>query len=165
MGLLLLAGDSQALPGYISVYLQITDPTSAASGKWECFTSYRLCIEHRGDPDKSISRDSWHRFSPKKKSHGWCDFTPASTVLDGKQGFCASDSIIVTADILLLKEQYQFQREADLGSPAALAPPGGANSSDVLSGKFTWKVHNISMFMEVRPLSSDGPDVDSRSYS
>lgn len=62
------------------------------------------------------------------------------------------------ADILLLKEQYQFQREADLGAAALGALTPGANS-DVLSGKFTWKVHNISMFMEVmsmqvRPFSA-----------
>lgn len=72
-----------------------------------------------------------------------------------------SDTIVVTADILLLKEQYHFQREADLGAAALGAPTPGANS-DVLSGKFTWKVHNISMFMEVmsmqvRPFSAPFP--------
>lgn len=138
------AGDSQALPGYISVYLQITDPTTT-NAKWECFTSYRLCIENQVDSEKSVSRDSWHRFSPKKKSHGWCDFTPSATILDGKSGFCVSDSIVVSADILLLQEEYSFQRDPEPGTGA----PGAGMHSDVLAGKFTWKVHNISMFMEV----------------
>lgn len=56
------AGDSQALPGYISIYLQVTDPKNA-TGKWDCFASYRLCVANQGDEAKSISRDSWHRCS------------------------------------------------------------------------------------------------------
>lgn len=138
------AGDSQALPGHISVYLQITDPSTSTT-KWDCFTSYRLCIENQVDPDKSVSRDSWHRFSPKKKSHGWCDFTPGARILDGKSGFCIDDAIVVSADILLLKEEYTFAREAE-------AAAGGGGAADVLAGKFTWRVHNISMFMEVMSL-------------
>ena len=48
-------GDSQALPGFISVYLQVT----GSSGKWECFASYRLSILNQQDSGKSIVRDSW----------------------------------------------------------------------------------------------------------
>lgn len=126
------------------MYLQITDPATT-NAKWECFTSYRLCIENQVDSEKSVSRDSWHRFSPKKKSHGWCDFTPSATILDGKSGFCVSDSIVVSADILLLQEEYSFQRDPEPGNGTG----GAGMHSDVLAGKFTWKVHNISMFMEV----------------
>ena len=126
------------------MYLQITDP-STSTAKWDCFTSYRLCIENQVDAEKSVSRDSWHRFSPKKKSHGWCDFTPGARILDGKSGFCIDDAIVVSADILLLKEEYAFAREAE-------AAAGGGGAADVLAGKFTWRVHNISMFMEVMSL-------------
>ncbi|GLT96654.1 hypothetical protein SLE2022_142610 [Rubroshorea leprosula] len=80
-------GDSQALPGYISIYLQIMDPRGTSSSKWDCFASYRLAIVSLADDSKSIHRDSWHRFSTKKKSHGWCDFTPSSSVLDSKLGY------------------------------------------------------------------------------
>ena len=80
-------GDSQALPGYISIYLQIMDPRGTSSSKWDCFASYRLAIANVVDDSKTIHRDSWHRFSTKKKSHGWCDFTPSSTVFDSKLGF------------------------------------------------------------------------------
>jgi hypothetical protein len=142
---LIYAGDSQALPGHISVYLQITDPSSSTA-KWDCFTSYRLCIENQLDPEKSISRDSWHRFSPKKKSHGWCDFTPGSIIFDGKSGFCINDALVVSADILLLKEEYTFQREPESNGSTI------SSNADMLAGKFTWRVHNISMFMEVMSL-------------
>ncbi|KAK9829646.1 hypothetical protein WJX72_007078 [[Myrmecia] bisecta] len=133
-------GDSQALPGYVSIYLQVTDP-GGASGKWDCFASYRLCVVNQLDDSRSIARDSWHRYSSKKKSHGWCDFTPAAALQDGRQGFALSDTVIVTADILLLNESVSFSREADLSNGVGPASP------EVLSGKFTWKVHNFPQFL------------------
>ncbi|KAL5729639.1 hypothetical protein ACHQM5_002563 [Ranunculus cassubicifolius] len=152
-------GDSQALPGYFSIYLQIVDPRGAASSssKWDCFASYRLSIINYLDDSKSIARDSWHRFSGKKKSHGWCDFTPCSTILDPKSGFLLSnDSILITADILVLNESVSFSRDThDLQQQQSsssdksnsVAPP--IVMSDVLSGKFTWKVHNFSLFKDM----------------
>uniref|UniRef100_A0A7N2R3F5 Uncharacterized protein n=1 Tax=Quercus lobata TaxID=97700 RepID=A0A7N2R3F5_QUELO len=54
---------------------------------------------------KTIYRDSWHKFSTKKKSHSWCDFTPSSTIFDSKLGFLSqNDSILITANILVLHE-------------------------------------------------------------
>ncbi|XP_039117979.1 uncharacterized protein LOC120253823 [Dioscorea cayenensis subsp. rotundata] len=136
-------GDSQALPGYLSIYLQIVDPRSSpSSSKWDCFASYRLSVVNLSDDSKSITRDSWHRFSSKKKSHGWCDFTPSAAVLDPRSGFLISpsDSILITADILVLHESVSFTRD---GAEALQPLP------DVLSGKFTWKVHNFSLFREM----------------
>ncbi|XP_030951361.1 uncharacterized protein LOC115974924 [Quercus lobata] len=175
-------GDSQALPGYISIYLQIMDPRGTSSSKWDCFASYRLAIANVHDDSKTIHRDSWHRFSTKKKSHGWCDFTPSSTVFDSKLGFLSqNDSVLITADILILHESVSFTRDYnsnnnnssnansnnnnsnansssnsnDLQQSAASSSSSAASSvvvapvSDVLSGKFTWKVHNFSLFKEM----------------
>ena len=44
-------------------YAQVTDPRGASSGKWDCFASYRLALVHPTLEAKTISRDSWHRFS------------------------------------------------------------------------------------------------------
>ncbi|XP_043699608.1 uncharacterized protein LOC122650289 isoform X2 [Telopea speciosissima] len=105
-------GDSQALPGYFSIYLQIMDPRGSSSSKWDCFASYRLSIVNHLDESKSIQRDSWHRFSSKKKSHGWCDFTPSSSILEPKAGFLFNnDSVLITADILVLNESISFTRD------------------------------------------------------
>ncbi|KAL6013438.1 hypothetical protein ACLOJK_003936 [Asimina triloba] len=145
-------GDSQALPGYFSVYLQIIDPrtassASSSSSKWDCFASYRLSILNHADDAKSIHRDSWHRFSAKKKSHGWCDFTPSAAVLDPKSGFLLGDSsLVIAADILVLSESFSFSRDNEL--QLSLSPPS-APAPDVLTGKFTWKVHNFSLFREM----------------
>ncbi|XP_077237945.1 uncharacterized protein LOC143879445 isoform X2 [Tasmannia lanceolata] len=137
-------GDSQALPGYFSVYLQIMDPRGSSSSKWDCFASYRLSIFNQLDDSKSIQRDSWHRFSSKKKSHGWCDFTPSSTILDPKAGFLFNnDSLLITADILVLNESVSFSRDSELQASVVGPAP------EVLSGKFTWKVHNFSLFKEM----------------
>lgn len=87
------AGDSQALPGYVSLYLQVTDPKSS---RWDCFASYRLAVVHQAEEAKSIARESWHRFSsrvarptavarPASSSHGWADFAPVATIADPRQ--------------------------------------------------------------------------------
>lgn len=148
-------GDSQALPGYISIYLQIMDPRGTSSSKWDCFASYRLAIVNVADDSKTIHRDSWHRFSSKKKSHGWCDFTPSSTVFDSKLGYLFNtDSVLITADILILNESLNFTRDnnnelqSSAGSMMSSSVVAGP-VSDVLSGKFTWKVHNFSLFKDM----------------
>ncbi|GER51702.1 TRAF-like family protein [Striga asiatica] len=149
-------GDSQALPGYLSIYLQIMDPRNTASSKWDCFASYRLAIDNLSDPSKSVHRDSWHRFSSKKKSHGWCDFACLNSLLDPKGGFLhsSSDCVLITADILILHESFSFSRDnydlqasnvSTMGGGGVIGPVVG----DVLSGKFTWKVHNFSLFKEM----------------
>ncbi|GMH39219.1 hypothetical protein BSKO_07117 [Bryopsis sp. KO-2023] len=132
-------GDSQAVPGYVSVYLQLTDPRHSG-GKWECFSSYQLSIVNQKDISKSITRDSWHRYSAKKKSHGWCDFAPACTITDGNQGFAMNDTIMITADITVLNETSKFSRDDD---------PNQLSSSYVMSGTFNWRVHNFSLFMDM----------------
>lgn len=58
---------------------------------------------------KSVARDSWHRFSAKKKSHGWCDFSPCVTVLDPRAGFLSNDTLVVAAEILILSETMQVR--------------------------------------------------------
>ncbi|CAI9772917.1 unnamed protein product [Fraxinus pennsylvanica] len=149
-------GDSQALPGYLSIYLQIMDPRNTASSKWDCFASYRLAIDNPSDPSKSVHRDSWHRFSSKKKSHGWCDFASLNSLLDPKLGFLHSsnDCILITADILILHESFSFARDnydSQSNNVSNMAGSGGVGPvvGDVLSGKFTWRVHNFSLFKEM----------------
>nr|XP_043605929.1 uncharacterized protein LOC122578111 isoform X2 [Erigeron canadensis] len=147
-------GDSQALPGYISIYLQIMDPRGTSSSKWDCFASYRLTVVNPVDDSKSIHRDSWHRFSAKKKSHGWCDFTPSGCILDFKSGFMFNDDhcVVITADILILNESVSFVRdsnEVQAGSVSSSVVMNGPVGGDVLSGKFTWKVHNFTLFKDM----------------
>lgn len=139
MPFLFSTGDSQAVPGYVSVYLQLTDPRHSG-GKWECFSSYQLSVVNQKDIGKSITRDSWHRYSAKKKSHGWCDFAPACTIIDVNQGFMMNDTIMITADITVLNETSKFSRDDEPSQPT---------SSYVVSGTFNWRVHNFNLFMDM----------------
>ncbi|XP_062222774.1 uncharacterized protein LOC133921772 [Phragmites australis] len=128
-------GDTQALPGYLSLYLQVLDPktpvssssstTTTTSSKWDCFLSYRLSVVHPTDPAKSLGRDSWHRFSSKKRSHGWCDFAPSAAAAFL---FQPHDALVIAADISVLSEAASFA-DAD--------------------GRFTWKVLNFGLFREM----------------
>ncbi|CAN6841711.1 unnamed protein product [Brassica oleracea] len=141
-------GDSQALPGYISIYLQIMDPRGASSSRWDCFASYRLSIVNHVDESLTIHKDSWHRFSSKKKSHGWCDFTLNGSVLDPKMGFLFNnDSLLITADILILNESVSSN--SDSGSLYKENSLAGGPMPDVLNGKFTWRVNNFTLFKEM----------------
>jgi hypothetical protein len=148
-------GDSQALPGHLSLYVQVSDPR-APTARWDCFASYRLAVQHATEPAKAVARDSWHRFSGKKRSHGWCDFAPLAPL--AQPGFCLDDTLVITAEIMVLHESVAFERE---GAPrpdgdgavsvlpvAAAALPTGL---DVLAGKFTWRVHNFSLFQARAP--------------
>ncbi|KAL2475026.1 TRAF-like family protein [Abeliophyllum distichum] len=116
-------------------------------------TSESVVVERRSDYSALCK---WHRFSSKKKSHGWCDFASLNSLLDPKLGFLHSsnDCILVTADILILHESFSFSRDNyDLQSNNVSIVGGGGImgqvGGDVLSGKFTWRVHNFSLFKEM----------------
>ncbi|KAM0828121.1 hypothetical protein ACQ4PT_067758 [Festuca glaucescens] len=74
---------------------------------------------------KSLARDSWHRFSSKKRSHGWSDFAPSATA---SYLLPPHDSLVIAADISVLSETASFT-EAD--------------------GRFTWMVSNFAIFREM----------------
>ena len=108
-------GDSQALPGYVSVYLQVnapTDQSAARRSNWECFVSYELSVRDPKNADANappeIARDSWHRFSSRKKSHGWCDFAPFETLILSKGGLLVDGALEITARITVLSERCQL---------------------------------------------------------
>ena len=168
-------GDSMALPGYISAYLQVDASArerasranggstgNAADADWECFASYELALVRRlSDDDGATSsasgasaaadarRDSWHRFSGRKKSHGWCDFARSAVVLDPRNGYLVDDALTVEARIVFLKESSELVVE---GASGASGASGATADGDVhageppLTGRFTWTVENLSHF-------------------
>ena len=72
------------------------------------------------------------------KSHGLvgrCEFAPASTILDARQGFVVDDTVTVVAEVSVLAESVTFVRDSEL-PPSGVLTPG---STEVLGGKFTWK--------------------------
>ena len=75
---------------------------------------------------------------------------------DPRSGFLCGESLVVVADIIVLNESVSFSRDIvahndyqlgfQLGSASSSCGSGGG---DILSGKFTWKVHNFSLFREM----------------
>ncbi len=172
-------GDSMALPGYISAYLQVdaaresarddatgASSTNATDADWECFVSYELAVVRPTDasidprraggdavPEAGARRDSWHRFSSRKKSHGWCDFARSAVVLDPKNGYLVDDALVVEARIVFLNESSELVVEAEASRNGAAPSPSGEASrkADIsppvnLTGRFTWTIENFRHF-------------------
>jgi hypothetical protein len=90
-----------------------------------------------------------HRFSGKKKSHGWCDFAAASSILDSQLGFMTDDTVLVTAEILILKETVSYGRDGDLALTGSSNSAAAASLSDTNAGRFSWTIHNFSIFKDM----------------
>ncbi len=124
MALRALAGDTQALPGYVSFYLQLQDPNLISNHRWDCFASYTLAVLNSADGGADLSRESWHRFSSRparqqtrplsSSSHGWADFTSAAQVQ--LSAFCASAKALQMSPML--------RHEPAKAAMAGQTPPG-----------------------------------------
>ncbi|XP_022729174.1 uncharacterized protein LOC111284647 isoform X2 [Durio zibethinus] len=139
-------GDSMASPGYLSLYIEINDPR--CSSKFDCFASYKLSILNHEDKSNSLTRESYYRFSFKKKTIGWGDFGLATSVFDPKSGFFKNGSLLVSVEISILDESVSFSRDNNNNEVEYSVSSLGCNSL-VLNGKFTWKVKNFSLFKEM----------------
>ncbi|KAL7168455.1 hypothetical protein ACSBR2_038819 [Camellia fascicularis] len=133
-------GHSDALPGSLSLYLHVIDPPRTS--KLGCFTYYKLSILNSLDESKSLHRDSYYRFTSKRKSHGWSDFTLSSTVLDPQLGFISNNFLFILADIRVLNESTSFVPDTNESKLAS-------SSLSVSSGQFTWTIKNFSLFREM----------------
>ncbi|KFM27625.1 Ubiquitin carboxyl-terminal hydrolase 12 [Auxenochlorella protothecoides] len=120
------SGDSQALPGYVSVYLQLSDPGN--SSKWDVFASYRLSIGTEAQKGREVlSR--------------WCDFAPHAALTEpGGAAGSLPESVELSLDITILAESTSFSRDPDLSGRV----PGA--SDPCMAGKFLWTVQNFTAF-------------------
>ena len=137
-------GDLVALPGHSSLYLQVMDPRSA---KFDCFASYTLKFVNHMEDTMSVCRESWYRFSPKKKSHGWSDFAQSSIVLNTKFGFLVNDTMTILADIRILDESFTVSQDNN-ETKSQLATISGS-SADILDGRITWRLNNFFVFKDI----------------
>ena len=173
-------GDSMALPGFVSAYLQVDasarerasranggSARTAAAEDWECFVSYELAVVRPSSDDASAGsaaagepaeagarRDSWHRFSARKKSHGWCDFARSAVVLDARNGYLVDDALTVEARIIFLDESSELVVEGEKSGAGGASGDGSTETTTngvprnepPLTGRFTWTVENLSHF-------------------
>lgn len=141
-------GDLAALPGHCSLYLQAMNPRIA---KFDCFVSYTAKFLNHIDDGMSVCRESWYRFSPKKKAHGWSDFAQSSIVLDTKFGFLVNDTLTVLFDIRVLNDTLTVSQDNNIETkaPQWMTMTTSGSELDVLDGRITWKLNNFVVFKDI----------------
>lgn len=142
---LMLSGQSQP-PCHLSVFLEVTDSRNTSSD-WSCFVSHRLSVVNQRMEDKSVTKESQNRYSKAAKDWGWREFVTLTSLFDQDSGFLVQDTVIFSAEVLILKETSIIQdftdRDSELSSSSSLIDNCGKRSS------FTWKVENFLSFKEI----------------
>ena len=154
-----------ALPGYISAYLQVdaskasatsarngTSPTTGADARLGVLRELRAgggAADARASSPHAArrasrgsrrggggGRDSWHRFSSRKKSHGWCDFARSAVRAGLDDGTTRGRHADGGGAIIFLNESSELVAE----------PASSGKDEPPLTGKFTWTVENLRHF-------------------
>jgi hypothetical protein len=142
---LMLSGQSQP-PCHLSVFLEVTDSRNTSSD-WSCFVSHRLSVVNQKMEDKSVTKESQNRYSKAAKDWGWREFVTLTSLFDQDSGFLVQDTVIFSAEVLILKETSIMQdfteHVSELNGSSSLVDSSGKRSS------FTWKVENFLSFKEI----------------
>lgn len=145
LNLLMLSGQSQP-PCHLSVFLEVTDSRNTSSD-WSCFVSHRLSVVNQRMEDKSVTKESQNRYSKAAKDWGWREFVTLTSLFDQDSGFLVQDTVIFSAEVLILKETSIMQDFTEHDSE--LSSSGSLNDSCRKRSSFTWKVENFMSFKEI----------------
>lgn len=145
LNLLMLSGQSQP-PCHLSVFLEVTDSRNTSSD-WSCFVSHRLSVVNQRMEDKSVTKESQNRYSKAAKDWGWREFVTLTSLFDQDSGFLVQDTVIFSAEVLILKETSIMQDFTEHDSE--LSSSGSLNDSCGKRSSFTWKVENFMSFKEI----------------
>lgn len=109
--------------------------------------SHRLAVVNQRMEEKSVTKESQNRYSKAAKDWGWREFVTLTSLFDQDSGFLVQDTVIFSAEVLILKETSIMQdftdQETDSGTACHLSEGIGKRSS------FTWKVENFLSFKEI----------------
>lgn len=109
--------------------------------------SHRLSVVNQRMEEKSVTKESQNRYSKAAKDWGWREFVTLTSLFDQDSGFLVQDTVVFSAEVLILKETSIMQdftdQETDSGSTHAQAEGMEKKSS------FTWKVENFLSFKEI----------------
>ena len=104
--------------------------------------SHRLCVVNQRQEEKSISKESQNRYSKAAKDWGWREFVTLTSLFDQDSGFLVQDTVIFSAEVLILKESWMIQELSDSTTVSQIDAIGK-------KGSFTWRVENFSSFKEI----------------
>jgi hypothetical protein len=145
----LCAGQSQP-PMHLSMFLEVTDPRSAGID-WSCFVSHRLSVVNQKFDDRSVNKESQNRYSKAAKDWGWREFITLTALFDQDSGFLVNDTVVFSAEVLILKETaIASEPPPDLALPAPASWDGNRQAMlGSYRGLFTWRVENFLAFKEI----------------
>lgn len=140
-------GQSQP-PCHLSVFLEVTDSRNTTSD-WSCFVSHRLSVVNQKMEEKSVTKESQNRYSKAAKDWGWREFVTLTSLFDQDSGFLVQDTVVFSAEVLILKETSIMQEYGDQDSDLSGSSSGSQIDAIWKRGSFTWRVENFLSFKEI----------------
>ncbi|KAH7443293.1 hypothetical protein KP509_02G028800 [Ceratopteris richardii] len=129
------------------MFLEVTDPRNTSS-EWSCFVSHRLSVVNQRSEDRSVTKESQNRYSKAAKDWGWREFITLTSLFDQDSGFLVQDTVLFSAEVLILKETSIMQEHVDCDESLGTVPR--ADSGRITHcGTFTWRVENFLAFKEI----------------
>jgi len=75
-----------------------------------------------GGAERTLSKESQNRYSRTAKDWGWREFISLTQLFDADAGYLVNDTVIFTADVLILKESTELRPGAPAGDLLSLPP-------------------------------------------
>lgn len=109
--------------------------------------SHRLSVVNQRMDDKSVTKESQNRYSKAAKDWGWREFVTLTSLFDQDSGFLVQDTVVFSAEVLILKETSVMQDLTEQDSDSV----NGSSQIDGVGKRssFTWKVENFLAFKEI----------------
>lgn len=106
--------------------------------------SHRLSVLNQKMEEKSVTKESQNRYSKAAKDWGWREFVTLTSLFDQDSGFLVQDTVVFSAEVLILKETSVMQDLIDQDTESATQI-----DKNVKRSSFTWKVENFLSFKDI----------------
>ena len=110
--------------------------------------SHRLSVVNQRSEERSVTKESQNRYSKAAKDWGWREFVTLTSLFDQDSGFLVQDTVVFSAEVLILKEAFSMQEKTDADESVATTS-GTESSRNLHRGTFIWKVDNFLSFKEI----------------
>ena len=111
--------------------------------------SHRLSVANQKMEEKSVTKESQNRYSKAAKDWGWREFVTLTSLFDQDSGFLVQDTVVFSAEVLILKETSIMQEFGDEDTDLSGASSGPQIDAIWQRGSFTWRVENFLSFKEI----------------
>jgi hypothetical protein len=95
-----------------------------------------------------VTKESQNRYSKAAKDWGWREFVTLTNLFDQDSGFLVQDTVVFSAEVLVLKESFSMQEKIEPDDSIATVS-GTESCRSFHQGTFIWKVENFLAFKEI----------------